>query len=173
MFNFNILTLMKRKFSILIMLLAASALVFTSCKKDDEDDPPAEFIADAASFANYDAWTFITEKQGPGPSLGMAHQGNNEDAVRKVFQKENSSRSDNGQYPVGTIFFKETKDGDGNIIEMTGMAKRGNEFDPDHNNWEWFMLNPENGQIADRGLFDGMCWGCHLSASNTDYVFTK
>jgi len=154
------------------MLFAASTLVFTSCKKDN-DDPPAEFIADAGSFANYNAWNFITSEQGASPSLGQAHQGNNEDAVRKVFQKDNNLRSDNGQYPVGTIFFKETKDGDGNVIEMTGMAKRGNDYDADHNNWEWFMLDPATGDIANRGLFEGMCYGCHTSALATDYVFTK
>lgn len=164
---------MKSKLSFPMMLFIAMAVFFTACKDDDDDEPAAEFVADAASFENYDAWTFITEEQGASPSLGQAHQGNNEDAVRRVFENPDNTRSENGEFPVGTIFLKETRDGDGNVIELTAMAKRGNDYDPDHNNWEYFMLDPATGDIANRGLFEGMCWGCHQSASGTDYVFTK
>lgn len=164
---------MKSKLTFLTMLLMATAVVFTSCKKDDDDDPPAEFVADNESFADYDAWTYVTERQGASPSLGPAHQGNNADAVRKIWENNSNTRSDNSNYPVGTMFFKETKDGDGNVIELTAMAKRGNDFDPDHNDWEWFMLDPATGEIAQRGLFDGMCNGCHMAVADKDYVFTK
>lgn len=164
---------MKRKFSLLLILLAAIAFTFTSCKDDDEDDPVAEFIADDATFADYDAWTFITENQGPDAALGPAHASNDSLAVRKVWQNNDNTRSDAGNYPVGTIFFKEVKNDAGAVIGLTAMAKRGNGFDPDHNDWEWFMLDPVTGNIAERGLFDGMCWGCHQASASTDYVFSK
>ena len=164
---------MKRKFSLMLIFLTAFAFVMTSCDDDDDDDPAAEFIADAGSFENYDAWNFITETMGPDAALGPAHEGNDSLATRKIWQNNNNTRSEDGKYPVGTIFFKEVKDDAGAIIGLTAMAKRGGDFDPDHNDWEWFMLDPATGDIADRGLFDGMCFSCHMAAEDTDYVFSK
>lgn len=164
---------MKRNFSLMLMLLAAFGLIFTSCKDDEDDDPVTEFIADDGSFENYDAWNYITENMGPDAALGPAHAGNDSTAVRKIWQNNDNTRSDGGKYPVGTIFFKEVKNEGGDVIGLTAMAKRGNDFDPDHNDWEWFMLDPATGNIAERGLFDGMCFSCHMAAEDTDYVFSK
>ena len=67
------------------------------------------------------------------------------------------------------------------INEITGMAKRGNNFDPDNNDWEYFVLNPD-GSIATDGegnkmrganLMGGMCMGCHSAAASPDYIFSK
>jgi hypothetical protein len=61
------------------------------------------------------------------------------------------------------------------------MVKRGNDFNPNGGDWEWFMLNSD-GTIAVDGngnkmrgadLMGGMCLMCHTGASNKDYVFSK
>ena len=61
------------------------------------------------------------------------------------------------------------------------MVKRGNNFDPDHNDWEYFVLQPD-GKIAMDGdgnplrganLMGGMCVSCHAQASGSDYIFSK
>lgn len=110
----------------------------------------------------------------------MAHGGNDENATRTIYVKDNQNRAADGEFPVGTLIVKETEDGSGNTIEVTAMVKRGNNFNPDNNDWEWFMLIPD-GNIAEdndmvmRGatLMDGMCGACHAQVENKDYVFSK
>jgi cytochrome c peroxidase len=62
------------------------------------------------------------------------------------------------------------------------MVKRGNDFNPDGGDWEWFMLNADgsiasepavrNAKMRGANLMNGMCVSCH-SAGSTDYTFTK
>ena len=60
------------------------------------------------------------------------------------------------------------------------MVKRGNNFNPANNDWEWFILNADGTVSQDsegnltRGaaLNGGGCGNCH-GAATTDYVFSK
>ncbi|MBL7997161.1 MAG: cytochrome P460 family protein [Candidatus Kapabacteria bacterium] len=156
---------------------AAASLAFGSCAKETTTTAPAtEFVATDANFSGYATWTqTTTPRRGPDPALGAAHEGNDTNVTRYMYiNSATASRSNNGQYPNGTIIVKEMKRNGANFAVM-GMVKRGGEFNKDHNGWEWVMLS-NDGKIQDRGanLMGGMCNGCHSGVKSTkDYVFTK
>ena len=158
---------------LLVFTIAASV---QSCTKDE----PTEVIADDNTFANYESWSLDVERQGIDPSLGAAHGGNDSTTIRKVYFKDGVSRSGD-EYPVGATILKYSYNSSGDVNVRTGMVKRGNDFDPDHNDWEYFIITPD-GKIAKnadgntlRGanLLNGTCVGCHSGAANKDYIFTK
>ena len=166
---------MKTKLLLSGWAFAAVLISIQSCKDDEEDESP-EFVASSSDFADFRSWTQVAVNQGPSPSLGAAHHGNDETVTRTIYVKNNLARNADGKFPVGTLIVKDTKDGAGNTIEMTAMVKRGNNFNPDNNDWEWFMLNMDGTAIADRGagLMGGMCGMCHgAGAKNKDFVFSK
>jgi len=168
-----------------ILLLALA--ITQSCKKEDEPTPPTptptpapEFIADSSSFLSYMTWTVQSVKNGPSPSLGTAHAGNDSTVTRSVHFK-NGQDPVNGKYPIGTIIVKHTTNTANSVNELTAMVKRGNGFNAGVGDWEFFMLMPD-GKIAKdasgapmRGanLMGGMCGGCHSSASAKDFIFSK
>lgn len=161
------------------MVASFGLILSQSCKK--EKDTPAEYIATNESFAGFHSWQLAATKLGPDPSLGgMAHGGNDSTVTRKIYFK-NGQNPVNGKYPVGTIVVKHSTNTAGTLNEITGMVKRGNNFDPSKNDWEYFMLNADGTIASDatgmvmRGaaLMNGMCVGCHGGASGKDYIFSK
>ena len=169
---------MKKSFLLLILGIVSLSVVTTSCKKDD-DDTPAEYIATDDTFKNFATWTQGGEFTGADPALGPAHGGNDSTTVRKVYFKDNVKPS-GGLYPVGAVIVKHSHNTNGMVNEHTAMVKRGNNFDPTGNDWEYFMLAGD-GEIAKDGdgnemrganLMNGMCLSCHNKAG-TDYIFTQ
>ena len=73
------------------------------------------------------------------------------------------------QFPVGTII---------QLFPGEAMVKRGNDFDPENNNWEYFELDVSAAgtSIRVRGRddvvnrFDGQCFGCHEAARDFDFI---
>jgi ketosteroid isomerase-like protein len=170
---------MKTKVIIPASMFVFSLIFIQSCKEDKEESSP-EFVASSSDFSDFRSWTLVTTHQGPSASLGEAHQGNNADATRTVYFKNNQERASDGRFPVGTLVVKETRDAAGNTIEVTAMVKRGNNFNPDHNDWEWFMLNADGTIKMDAGmtmrganLMDGMCGACHTQVKSEDFIFSK
>lgn len=76
------------------------------------------------------------------------------------------------QYPIGTIL---------QLVPGEAMVKRGPEFDPENNNWEYFELDvsAEGTSIRVRGRedavnrFGGQCLGCHADARDFDFICEK
>jgi hypothetical protein len=142
-------------------------------KQDYVFEHPAEFIAEEEDFTDYKEWTMTGEETGEHPALGKAHGGS--DAVRRIYQKQakaNPMESDMG-YPIGTLIVKESEL-NGEIVAITAMAKRGNDFNPEHGYWEWFMINKDDMSFANRGADFGACNSCHAKAKGNlgiDYVF--
>lgn len=170
---------MKTKMIILATVFVFFMAFIQSCKEDKEESSP-EFVAGSSDFNDFRTWTEVAVNKGPSPSLGEAHHGNNADATRTIYFKDNQERASDGRFPVGTLVVKETKDAAGNTIEVTALVKRGNNFNPDHNDWEWFMLNPDGTIKVDAGvtfrgakLMDGMCGACHTQAKSDDFIFSK
>lgn len=173
---------MKKILSISIIVFSFSTvLFFQSCSKDKNNDiQNTEFVADNTTFTNFMSWSLESTKQGADPFLGTAHAGNDLTVVREVYFK-NGQDPVNGKYPVGTIVVKHSYNPDKTINEFTGMVKRGNNFNPDFGNWEFFMLTPTGSIATDasgivmRGasLMGGMCASCHTGASNKDFIFSK
>ena len=167
----------------ILIALSASSLLLTNCTKDDDEETPAnpEYIATDASFNNFTSWVLEAANSGPDPALGPAHHGNDSTVTRMIYFK-NGQDPVNGLYPVGTIIVKQSSNPDLTVDEVTAMVKRGNNFDADHNDWEYFVLMPD-GTIAEdeqgnelRGagdLFNGMCLTCHTAAASSDYIFSK
>jgi hypothetical protein len=163
---------------ILLGLISISGL--NSCSDDNASDSGTqEFVADDNTFQGFMNWSVIKTNQGPDPSLGEAHAGNDETVTRKIYLKNNQDRV-NGSFPVGTILVKHSSNPAGTVNEFTGMVKRGNNFNPSGNDWEWFMLMPdgtiatENGmKTRGAGLMNGMCVGCHSAIKSQDFVFSK
>jgi hypothetical protein len=170
---------MKRSFLLLILGIVTISFVTVSCNKDDDDNPPSEYIATDDTFKNFSTWNLGGEFMGADPALGPAHGGNDSTTVRKVYFKDNVKPSGN-IYPVGAVIVKHSTNTNGMIDEYTAMVKRGNDFNPSDNDWEYFMLAGD-GEIAKdndgnamRGanLMNGMCISCHNKAG-TDYIFTQ
>lgn len=170
-----------KKINIAIILLGFVLITgLSSCSKDNTTEPTnQEFIADDNSFKDFMSWTLVKTNQGPDPALGMAHSGNDETVTRKIYVKNNQDRV-NGVFPVGTIIVKHSSNPAGTVNEFTAMVKRGNNFNPSGNDWEWFMLMPD-GTIATQdgmktrgpNLMNGMCVSCHSSNKVKDFVFSK
>jgi hypothetical protein len=73
------------------------------------------------------------------------------------------------QYPVGTII---------QLFPGEAMVKRGPDYDPANNNWEYFELRASEAgtEINVRGrddvinMFGGQCFGCHVAARDFDFI---
>ncbi|MBS1772427.1 MAG: cytochrome P460 family protein [Bacteroidetes bacterium] len=175
---------MKKKIFLLVASVAIGVLSIESCKKTDNatntTTTASEYIADNNSFKDFMNWTLQSTKHGPDPLLGaMAHANNDSSVTRQVYFK-NGQNAVNGKYPTGTIIVKHSSNTAGTVNEFTAMVKRGNNFNPNNNDWEYFMLKPDGTIATDtsgmvmRGanLMSGMCGSCHKSAS-VDYIFSK
>lgn len=136
---------------------------------------PQEHVTESADFDDYATWHLIGTEQGPDDFIGGAHEGNDEDAVRRIYKKQLAANPAGGGYPTGTMLVKDVRDGDGGLIGRTGMVKRGGDFDPDNGNWEYYMWDPASGDVMAQGAV-AMCIGCHSVASSpaaggADFVF--
>ena len=170
---------MKRKSLMLVpVLLLFFALGFQSCDKEEEE--PKELIADNSTFAGFENWSLDVTKYGIDPSLGTAHGGNDANTVRKIYFKD-GVKVEGDEYPVGALIAKRSTNDSTSLDMITGMVKRGNDFDTEHNNWEYFVIMPDGKIATDEqgnamrgtGLMDGMCLGCHSNAAAKDYIFSK
>lgn len=168
--------------------IVIASLTF-SCKKEKTTATPEptptpvsnpEYIADSTTFLSFSTWTIQATSHGPSPSLGMAHAGNDSTVIRQVHFK-NGQYPSNGKYPVGTVIVKHSTNPAGSVNELTAMVKRGNNFNPNTGDWEFFMLMPD-GKIAKDGsgnpmrgaaLMGGMCGSCHAQVAYKDYIFSK
>ncbi len=76
------------------------------------------------------------------------------------------------EYPVGTII---------QLFPGEAMVKRGPDFDPANNNWEYFelLVSSAGTEINVRGreevinMFGGQCLGCHEDAREFDFLCDK
>ena len=172
------------KVKLYALMFLIGAIAFTSCKDEDEDEPqdqqPQQFVANDDTFANFDTWTLETTHQGPDAALGAAHAGNDSTAQREVYFKDGQDPGSDGLYPKGTVIVKEVSNPSSGILGVTAMVKRGADFNPAGNDWEWFMLNADGTIMIDndtgdpvRGANLGQCLNCHSQASDSDYVFSK
>ncbi len=170
---------MNKFFLFTIMTVLATTVLFQSCTKDD-DTGPEEFIATNDTFKDFSAWTLGGELQGADPALGGAHGGNDSTVTRSVYFKSDVVPV-GGLYPLGAVVVKYSHNTGGDLNEYTAMVKRGGDFDPTNNDWEYFMLAgdgqiavDENGnEMRGANLMNGMCLSCHVKGKSSDYIFTQ
>jgi hypothetical protein len=160
--------------------IALALLIITSLSSCTKSKPEFEFIADNETFSSFKSWTLEKTYNGPDPLLTtIAHLDNDNTIVRDVYFKDGQEAVE-GEYPTGTLIVKNSYNPTFTVNEIVGIAKRGNGFNPQANDWEFFLLNADgsiselNGAPA-RGanLMNGICYGCHSSVSNRDFIFSK
>jgi len=158
-----------KKSKLLLVCFMALFIAYVNQSCTEPNVTPSEFVADDATFAGYASWQKFTET-GLNPTLGsMAHGGQDSTTVRDIYYKD-SQDPESGTYPVGTVIYKNVTSPAG-LDAHFAMVKRGNDFNPTNNDWEWFILDA-TGSITTRGGVTMGCNGCH-SAATTDYSFIK
>ncbi len=90
-----------------------------------------------------------------------------EDAYRAVDPDNLADAS----MPVGTIIVKEHLDGMGGVSASTVMYKAEAGYNPEFGDWWWGVGDLLGGSLNASGQNPGMCTGCHVSVSQSDYVY--
>ncbi len=164
-----------------VALIVSLLTIFGQIKADESN---REYVAKISDFANYKGWEVIDYIIGKtNPFIGSAHKGNDINYSRIVY-KSPSTEKVNGVYKVGSIVLKETftwKDGEKKFASMGGilaMVKRGDNFNKEGGDWEWFEISPDLSKVKARGgkeMMKGMCNSCHSMANSQerggDFVF--
>jgi cytochrome c553 len=166
---------------ILISLLISAFVV--GCETV-EPPIPTSFVAQLKDFADYKNWQAIDYTIGASnPALGTAHMGSDNAYSRRVYINP-YGKKEGDEYTLGTILVKETftwENGNQKFAATGGvvaMVKRGGDFNPKHDGWEWFVLAPDLSSIVRRGGEEmAGCNSCHdLAEGQTggaDYVFPR
>ncbi len=136
---------------------------------------PVEVVKSLEDFKQYQTWRLVRTLLGPDPFLGEAHGGGT--FFRSIYVSPADAKRVNGQFPAGTVFLKELRTNQsGAPGELTGaftvMVKRGGQFSPEGNGWEYFMTDTSFSQVLLRGGSETMCFGCHSAAKDLDFVFS-
>lgn len=126
-----------------------------------EPPPPADFEATAADFECLLNWERVRNIRVTN-KLGFT-----DEALELARNPQPGV-----EYPVGTII---------QLVPLEAMVKRGPDFDPENNNWEYFELAPsgDGTEIRVRGRddvvnqFGGQCFGCHVDARDFDFICEK
>lgn len=148
------------------LLGAASAAVLAGCllscggggDGDATPSPPADFEAQASDFECLLDWPAVR-------SFRITNKAGLLDEALELARNPEPGR----QYPVGTII---------QLFPGEAMVKRGPDYDPANNNWEYFELAVSGAgtEVRVRGrddvinMFGGQCWGCHVAARDFDFI---
>jgi hypothetical protein len=115
--------------------------------------------------AGYETWTKLNARPIP-PRDADPHSG-----TKNVYASE---RAVGGTYPDGAIVVKEAIRPGKDFVGLVAMMRKERGAQPDHNDWvwiEWVRDGPsESFRVQAR---DAVCYGCHVGARATDYVFTR
>jgi cytochrome P460 len=83
-----------------------------------------------------------------------------------------TKRPSGGAFPTGTIIIKEGFRPGKNFVGLIATMRKVAGADPDHADWvfvEYARESPDE-DFSEIGR-DAACWGCHMGAEKTDYVF--
>ena len=160
----------------------AAFIAWVKAGRPEGNNAFQQFVATSSNFINYKRW----KKVEPGTSTFHHSPGNpphltgtNKTSIRiyKTLPLVDSKRA--GQkYPTGTVAVVEVSPNN-EIKEILAMVKRGGDYNEFHDGWEWFILNPVDLSVLERGsdLMNGMCADCHIQATNPDvgfdYIFSS
>jgi hypothetical protein len=78
-----------------------------------------------------------------------------------------------GSFPNGTIVVKEAARPGADFVGLLAIMRKRAGADPEHNDWVFveYTRDARSQRFAEIGR-GAVCWGCHVGAQDTDYVFT-
>lgn len=97
------------------------------------------------------------------------------DAIAHVFVSPDAVDSmlkrDAVTFPVGSVVLKQKLEADKgqNVILYTGMLKRGQGYNPDCGDWEFFTLSADGKTVTSQGRLES-CMACHKDYARSDYL---
>jgi hypothetical protein len=145
----------------LVTLAIGWTLLAAGCGGDGSTpapQAPADFVATESDFECLENWAKVRH-------MRITNRlGHLEEALALAENPEPGK-----QFPVGTIV---------QLFPGEAMVKRGPDYDPANNNWEYFELrvSRESTTINVRGrddvinMFGAQCWGCHQAARDFDFL---
>lgn len=143
--------------SALGVCLLVGAALNAGCSKDTGVCTSTEFVAQDGDFGCVLHWP-------TAQNVHFTHRCGENDVVKRLLEAPSSGM----RFPVGTIL---------QAMPMEAMVKRGGGFDPDHGDWEYFVLapGPAGTKIVQRGTtgpfnVGGRCTSCHYKADDHDNV---
>ena len=137
-------------------------LALAACGGDGASTaPPRDFVAEASDFECLQNWPRVR-------NIRLTNRLGHLDEALALAANPVAGR----EYPVGTII---------QLFPGEAMVKRGPEFDPANNDWEYFELSvsASGTSIRVRGrddvinMFGGQCFGCHAAARDFDFICEK
>jgi cytochrome P460 len=116
-------------------------------------------------FQPYRSWHRVNAKP-IGPTATTAHPG-----IKNVFA---SKRRVKGRYPYGTILVKEGYPGGKKFLSLIATMRKIRGVDPKHGDWNYIeYTRSDPSERFTEIARDRVCWGCHVLAKKTDWVFTQ
>jgi len=137
---------------------------------DPADEPEAEPEPESLpglpkALAGYDTWTRLNAEPIP-PRSPDPHEG-----TKNVYA---SVAASDGRYPDGAIVVKDAVRPGKDFVGLVAMMRKERGAQPEHNDWVWVEWVRDARDEPFRELARGaVCYGCHVGARETDYVFTR
>jgi hypothetical protein len=128
--------------------------------------PPPKAPPGAPAFlAGYRGWSKLNAQPIP-PRDSDPHNG-----TKNVYASK-PARAD-GRFPNGTIVVKEATRPGADFLGLLAVMRKRAGADPEHNDWVFveYTRDARSERFAEIGR-GAVCWGCHVGAQDTDYVFT-
>jgi hypothetical protein len=174
---------------ILVLVLAAALLA--ACGSSDEEATPPQPATTAPpetttappevpgtttevpaplpglpkSIAGYRNWTKLN-KASIAPRDSDPHLGTKEVYASKEMRST-------GLFPNGTIIVKEATRPGKDFLGLIAVMRKQRGADPAHNDWLFVEYTRDSRKDSFAEVASGaVCYGCHVGAEETDYVFT-
>lgn len=126
---------------------------------------PAPLPGLPKAVAGYRRWTKLNKASIP-PRDSDPHLGTKEVYASKEMGK-------NGRFPNGTIVVKEAVRPGKDFLGLIAIMRKQRGADPAHNNWLFVEYTRESKRDPFSEAASGaICYGCHVGAEESDYVFT-
>jgi hypothetical protein len=123
--------------------------------------------------AGYDQWLRLNAAPIPPAPASDPHRGTKNVFVNQARDALAPDRVQRLPYPAGSIVVKAVvRDGEDFVYLFSIMRKRPGS-DPAHGDWQFVEYLRSSGSQPFRAIArDAVCWGCHGTAADGDYVFT-
>lgn len=126
---------------------------------------PAPLPGLPKSIAGYREWIKLN-KASIAPRDSDPHLGTKEVYASKKMRS-------NGLFPNGTIIVKEATRPGKDFLGLIAVMRKQRGADPAHNDWLFVEYTRDSRREPFAELASGaVCYGCHVGAAETDYVFT-